>query len=60
MEQIFDKETKEQELQRGLEEFKKADQQKLFNRKQTIMVNGKEYEFSQFDGVFSISRSQIP
>ncbi|CDW81100.1 UNKNOWN [Stylonychia lemnae] len=42
-----------------MEEFKNVDQQKLFNRKQVIKVNGFDIEFSQNDYLFQIKKTQI-
>lgn len=54
-----EREFKERELQKGLEDFKKINQHDLFNRKQVIEVNKTEVEFSKFDSIFTISKSQV-
>eukprot|EP00347_Sterkiella_histriomuscorum_P020614 403337136 len=60
MEEVFNKEQREKDLQKTIEEFKKVDQEKLFNRKQIIKVIGNEdVEFNQNDNIFQIQSSQI-
>jgi hypothetical protein len=54
-----EREKREKELQKGIEEFKNINQQELFSRKQKIEVKGVEVEFTKFDNIFTLSKSQV-
>ena len=46
-------------MQKGIEEFKNINQQELFSRKQMIEVKGAQVEFTKFDNIFTLSKSQV-
>ena len=54
-----EREKREKELQKGIEEFKNINQQELFSRKQKIEVKGVEVEFTKFDNIFTLSKTQV-